>query len=720
MKNKAKWASASPDALLASFGSERTRGLDKKSVAEKRRRFGRNELWEFDGALDALKRSSGTSLLGPALMLAAAIAAYAFGRCPDLWLVIISLVLGLCLRGAIKIIYTETDGKAKRAKIPSVTTVRDGVEVSVKADALVPGDIIVLRAGDTVPADCKLLEAEALCVNEHGAGGEDKAIQKNCGIALAAADEALDDCIYAFSAVISGECRALVVATGERTLAVKNRGKAKLAGEGDTERIRRLSSLGVKISTAAYIAAFVSVILGVLIPLCKLDFTGVFIIFLAFAVTSCGDLLPSVGRLLYVLEERAASRDGIRFRGADSYEKLTSCDTVVIADPSYLSSGKAELTGIFTASGECDTEEGEDVLALLSASVRGSSDVKRSSAVAHAVEDKFPDAEKRDAFLAQSARKYYSVEKTFVSSPGGGLTYTLYFEDNAFRFAAVGAIDDIIGRCTHIRINGRDEKLTSANLAPLLAAASKTSERSSMLICVAVRESPYNSLKRLSVLSVNLTLVGFVAVNVPPVEGFADYTAKLEASGVGAVVLTDLSGESVSFERCAGIIGSKEDIITAESSASAASAYIAEDKTVSAVYSPSPEFTDGFVTALAKAGKKPLVISALDFAAREGCAFVSYGTDSPASDAAAPKHGRGTCGVLDSVCRCTATERTLGLLVRALLVSQTVRLLLCLTAVFGTTFVYPSIVCFWGAVLDLVGIIIAVTRMNGAGKRKKR
>lgn len=95
---------------------------------------------------------------------------------------------------------------------------RDGVEVDLAAEALVPGDIVLLSAGDMVPADGRIVEAKNLLVNEAVLTGESYPAEKRVADDIAGAGLAdADNAVFMGSSVVGGSARILVCATGLRT-----------------------------------------------------------------------------------------------------------------------------------------------------------------------------------------------------------------------------------------------------------------------------------------------------------------------------------------------------------------------------------------------------------------------------------------------------------------------------------------------------------------------
>ncbi len=101
---------------------------------------------------------------------------------------------------------------------PTAAVIRDGQELSASAEALVPGDLVVLREGDRVPADARLVAAERLELDESAMTGESVPVAKDVD-AVAAATPLAErvSMTFAGTGVTRGRGRALVTATGAGT-----------------------------------------------------------------------------------------------------------------------------------------------------------------------------------------------------------------------------------------------------------------------------------------------------------------------------------------------------------------------------------------------------------------------------------------------------------------------------------------------------------------------
>ena len=121
--------------------------------------------------------------------------------------------------------------KLKVITTPNAIVIRDGVEKEIKPDEIVLGDIIVLKAGDQVPSDSKLLDNKVM-VNESMLTGESNRIEKNSG-----------DLLYSGSFITSGNCYAEVIKVGKENYIETITEKAKAFKRNPSQILRSLKIL---------------------------------------------------------------------------------------------------------------------------------------------------------------------------------------------------------------------------------------------------------------------------------------------------------------------------------------------------------------------------------------------------------------------------------------------------------------------------------------------
>ena len=205
--------------MLRHFGSAADHGL---STAEARRRlseYGANELAEARRVSPwGIMAEQFKNVLIIILLVGVALSAV-LGHTVEA-LAIAVIVLFAAVLGFYQEFRAERAIEAlRRMAAPTATVLRDGEELSMPAREAVPGDIIILRMGDKIPADGRLIDAVNLKCDEAALTGESMPVEKQRAAlangALALADR--NNIVYAGTTVTYGRGRAVVVATGMKT-----------------------------------------------------------------------------------------------------------------------------------------------------------------------------------------------------------------------------------------------------------------------------------------------------------------------------------------------------------------------------------------------------------------------------------------------------------------------------------------------------------------------
>ena len=171
------WYNLEPDDVIRSLSSS-SHGLNQEEVQKRLAQFGHNELrkkekispWKI--FLQQFK-----SVLIVILLIAVALSGIV-GEVADA--ILIAVIVAFCsILGFIQEYRAERALEAlKKMAAPTATVLRDGKEMEIAASELVPGDIILLRTGDRIPADARLIEAVNLKTDEAPLTGESVPIEK--------------------------------------------------------------------------------------------------------------------------------------------------------------------------------------------------------------------------------------------------------------------------------------------------------------------------------------------------------------------------------------------------------------------------------------------------------------------------------------------------------------------------------------------------------------
>ncbi|HEX6588783.1 MAG TPA: cation-transporting P-type ATPase, partial [Longimicrobiales bacterium] len=212
------WHTLPADDVLARLET-RAAGLGAAEAAERLARHGPN-------ALEARKPVSAWRILLEQfrsvivlLLLGAAVAAWLFGDAIEAIAILGVLAINAALGFATELRARTAMAALLRLEVPRATVVRDGASLDVSAQSLVPGDVILLEAGQAVPADARLLDATELRSAEAALTGESAPVHKDAAARLDADTPLAErlNMVYMSTAVVAGSARAVVIATGVAT-----------------------------------------------------------------------------------------------------------------------------------------------------------------------------------------------------------------------------------------------------------------------------------------------------------------------------------------------------------------------------------------------------------------------------------------------------------------------------------------------------------------------
>ncbi len=367
-----RWHALDGSAALAQLESDGAVGLSSQAVAQRTAEYGPNALPEAAkrSALMLLLRQFMSPLIY-ILFIAAGLAG-AMGHWGDAT-VILGVVVANALIGTFQERRAERSMEAlRRLSILQVRVLRDGHEQAIAAHDVVPGDILLLAAGDAVGADARLLEEAALAVAEAALTGESVPVSKHIA-ALPEATGLADrhNMVFAGTYITAGRAHALVTATGTHTEVGGIARMTEEAKEPQTPLELRISQFGRYLVVAALVLFVLVMALGLLrgLPL-----SDVLMVAISQMVSMVPEGLPVAMTIaLAVGMQRMAGRGAI-IRRLSAVETLGST-TVICSDKTgtltrnemtvsvlWLPGGRAiGVTGVGYAPAGALTEDGAAV-----------------------------------------------------------------------------------------------------------------------------------------------------------------------------------------------------------------------------------------------------------------------------------------------------------------------------------------------------------------------
>ncbi len=315
------WYNLKPDEVMASLRSSPS-GLSQGEAKKRLAQFGPNELVEKEGVSPwAIFLEQFKSVMIIVLLVAVALSA-TLGEVADA-IVIFAIVLFACGLGFIQEYRAERAMEAlKKMSAPEASVLRDGKETEIATRELVPGDIILLRTGDRIAADARLIEAVNLRTNEAPLTGESVPIEKESGSLEGEVDVGdRRNMVFTGTAAVYGRGTAMVTDTGMATEFGKIAGMLQEVKTERTPLQRSLDRMGRWIAIGALFLCFVLAGLGIMRGHGILE---MFIWGVALAVAAVPEALPAVVVISLALGVRRMVRRHALMRRLPAVETLGS------------------------------------------------------------------------------------------------------------------------------------------------------------------------------------------------------------------------------------------------------------------------------------------------------------------------------------------------------------------------------------------------------------
>lgn len=431
----------------------------------------------------------------------------------------------------------------------SVPVMRDSGEQFVDQEALVPGDILILRPSTVVAADARLIDCDGLFTNEALLTGESEAVEKG-PTKPCAAGEVLSqrrNMVYQGSFVVSGTGRAVVVATGTQTETGRIGAAVQDVTTPRTPLERDLDNLGEKLAVVSLVACGAFFAAGYLRGRTWLS---MFKSALALAVAAVPEGLPATATTTLALGLRELRRKGVIVRRLEAVEGLGSLQVIcfdktgtltqnrmqleqlhlaghdggaTFAWPAEFDGDRASLQRLFeiaTLCSEVKVDDGPDGVELSGSATE--------TALVEGAIDFGIDVARLNADWPMTRLQYRSEEKRFMAS---------YHKDGAGRRGLVAIKGDphqVLARCRHVMdADGSLAPLTRGLRRELTGHSNDLAGHGLRVLGFAYGEGKPGSLS-----DDRLTWVGAAGLKDPIVDGAKSLVERLHRAGVRPVMIT--------------------------------------------------------------------------------------------------------------------------------------------------------------------------------------
>lgn len=424
------------DRLLTALNSS-AEGLSSAQAAHRLQQVGPNTLkaGQQVTALGLLLNQFKSPLV---LILVFAVIVSAFAQEWTDAAIILAIILSSSLLGFWQEYRASNAVAQLRARVTlKATVLRDGKPQTIPAEAVVPGDVVLLAAGSLIPADGLLLEANDFFVSQAVLTGETFPVEKKVThnadeVAETAGLAERTNCVFMGTSVRSGTAHALIVQTGAATAFGQIAERLKLRPpETDFEHgIRRFGYLLTVVMLTLVVATFA---INVFLQRPAIE---ALLFAIALAVGMAPELLPAIISINLAKGAQVMAKSGVIVRQLSAIENLGSMDVLCTDKTGTLTAGVVQLDGAFDVQGQPAAGVLRD--AYLNALFQ--------TGLANALDEAI--LAKAGDLAATTESKLSEIPYDFVRKR---LSIAVQAADGSHRLITKGALDNVLAVCTQVQ-----------------------------------------------------------------------------------------------------------------------------------------------------------------------------------------------------------------------------------------------------------------------------
>lgn len=548
-------------------------GLSTKQAEENLARYGKNALVEgkkktaFQVFLEQFK-----DLMVIILIIAAVISAFTGDL--ESTLVIIAVLILNAILGTVQHVKAEKSLESlKSLSSPSAKVLRNGEKIEIDSKDVVPGDIMLLEAGDMVTADGRILDNYSLQVNESSLTGESTNIDK--------ADVDFDhdiplgdrlNMVYSSSLVTYGRANVLVTGTGMNTEIGKIASLMNEAKERRTPLQVSLDKFSSQLATAILIIC--AIVLGLQIWRGQ-PIMDALLFAVALAVAAIPEALSSIVTIVQAMGTQKMAKENAIIKNLAAVESLGSVSVICSDKTGTLTQNKMTVEDIYIGGEVLKPEQLElgnqlHRYLLYDAVLNNDSSLKDGKSIGDPTESallemyrKVPgiDLGNNQLGLSESdLRGLLTRQQEVPFDSDRKLMSTKHLIHTVPTIFVKGAIDVLLDRCDNIRIGDEVHPLTDEDRKKILAQNEHFSENGLRVLTFAYKEKDEDLSPETEH---GFTFIGLVSEMDPPREESVEAVARAKKAGIRTVMITgDHKVTAVAIAKKIGIFNDGDIAVT--------------------------------------------------------------------------------------------------------------------------------------------------------------
>mgnify|MGYP001852569821 CR=1 FL=1 len=568
------WQTLSTKEVERKMGTNIRTGLTTRQVEERRKKYGVNQLQEQKKEniiIRFLKQFNDFMII--ILLIASVISAVVakLEGSNDYFdsIIIIAIVVFNAIMGLIQEAKAEKSLEAlKKMSAPTCKVKRDGKIVIVKSEELVPGDIVMLEAGNYVPADCRLISSTNLKIEESSLTGETVPVEKDAEQLLNEKTNLGDLKNMAFSTtiVVNGHGEAIITEIGMNTKVGKIAHMILTNEAPETPLQKKLSQVGKSLGVVCLVICFLIFVIGIMKKIAPME---MFMTSVGLAVAAIPEGLPAIVTIMLSIGVTKMARKNSIIRKLPAVETLGSSSIICSDKTGTLTQNKMQVVKLAGSNGEIqETGFAKWMIGLASmctdVEINGeqgklqlTGEPTEVAIVNKALEE---GEDKRE--LYQTMKRTYDLP--FDSNRK--MMTTIHQKGRGYRIITKGAPDVILKHCSKVNQTGQIVSLTSNIKQKIENENLKMANQALRVLAIAyvdVEQLP--STKTSKTIEQNLVFVGLIGMIDPPRPGVKEAVATCKKAGIKTVMITgDHIATAKAIAKELGILGKYDLAMTGE------------------------------------------------------------------------------------------------------------------------------------------------------------
>lgn len=343
---KLSYHSIDADKSIEKLGSSKE-GLSKNEAKQRLDQYGLNELPEKGKTNPLILFLKQFKDLLVVILVIAAIIAFIADHMVDVY-----VIIGVIILNALIGFFQEYKAEKAILSLKSLvkqkaTVIRDGKKITILSKKIVPGDIISINAGDSVPADARIIEQKNLQATESSLTGESMPVEKTTE--KLKEDTNLADrknMLYKGTHIARGSCKAVVTATATNTELGKIAESLEESDKGKSNFKKKTDRLAKIMAIVAVSTAVVVFVLGYFIQ--NLPFEEILLVTIATLVSSIPEGLPAVLSIVLAIGANRMAKKNAIIRDFSATEMAGSLSVILTDKTGTLTEGILTVKKIFT------------------------------------------------------------------------------------------------------------------------------------------------------------------------------------------------------------------------------------------------------------------------------------------------------------------------------------------------------------------------------------